>query len=70
MKTVAIPDMDTLAAMFDRQFPDVPTGGFLNPTFVSEHRGHVEFRCFYDNYDNEDDSWTWYWDSKTGEFYN
>ncbi len=70
MMAVVIPYMDKLSAMFDNQFPDLPTGGFLNPTFVSVHRGDVEFRCCYDNYDNEEDSWTWYWDSKTGKFYN
>ncbi len=68
--TDVVPDMGTLGETFDRQFPDLAIGEFLNPTFVSKHCGQVEFRCYYDNYDNEEDSWTWYWDEAAGQFYN
>lgn len=47
-----------------------PTGGLLNPKVVGvESDGDLEIRCHYDNYDNEDDSWTWFLDPKTMRFY-
>ena len=61
---------DILHVVFDRQFPALPTGEFLNPQLVCETADFLEFRCFYDNYDNEDDEWTWYYDKKSGKFYN
>ena len=59
-----------LVAIFDEQF-DSPTGGFYNPHLTCKHEnGDLEFRCHYDNYDNEEDSWTWYYSKETNKFYN
>ena len=59
-----------LSAIFDKQFPCLPNGRFCNPKLVDENSRDMEFRCHYDDYDNEDDSWTWYFDKKVGEFYS
>lgn len=58
-----------LTEAFERQF-NLPVGGFYNPTVVYADRNEIEFRCFYDNFDNDEDSWTWYYDLKTKEFYH
>lgn len=63
-------DLAALMDRFDEQFPDIPTGGFLNPRLMSTHRGQLEFFCHYDGYDNEEDGWTWYYDWATRQFYN
>ncbi len=48
-----------------------PTGGLLNATVVAvDSHGHLELRCFYDNYDNDEDAWTWFLDPYKREFYH
>ncbi len=63
-------ELEALSEQFDKQFPDCSIGGFCNPTFVCENETIIEFRCFYDNYEDEEDSWTWYWVKKTKQFCN
>ena len=58
-----------MAERFERQIP-VVTGGFTNPTVEYTDANTISFRCFYNGYDNKSDSWHWYLDRRTGEFYN
>lgn len=46
-----------------------PTGGLLNPRVMAVENGDLVIRCHYDNYDNDEDAWTWYLDPKTDRFY-
>ena len=59
-----------LRDLFEQQFPGLPVGGFHNPTLVSEDKRMMEFRCRYDNCDNDADSWTWWFDKHDRCFYN
>jgi hypothetical protein len=63
-------EITALAEKFNEQFPNYPAGGFYNPTVESEDDTHIEFRCLYNNYDNEEDSWRWTYNKKTGKFFS
>lgn len=65
-------DLNELTTKFNDQFPYTNIGGFYNPTLecIHSNSGDLEFRCYYDNYDNKEDSWTWYYSIKTNKFYN
>lgn len=63
-------DLDKFSKIFDAQFLGLPTGGFCNPELVAEDEKNMEFWCYYDNFDNEEDGWTWYYHKTSGEFYN
>jgi hypothetical protein len=47
-----------------------PTGGLLNPRVVGVEGGDLEIRCHYNNYDNDEDAWTWFLDPANLTFYN
>lgn len=47
----------------------VNVGGFYNPEIVYEDDAEVCFRCHYDNYSDDSDSWNWYYDKQSGKFY-
>jgi hypothetical protein len=64
------PTITVLAEKFKEQFPNLPVGGFYNPTVESEDDTHIAFRCYYDNYDNEENSWRWTYDKGTGKFFS
>lgn len=62
-------DIGDLADIFDEQYGNLPVGGFLNPTIESDDGNGVLFRCYYENYDNEDDSWHYGYCRKSRLFY-
>lgn len=50
--------------LFNEQYPNIPTGGFHNPSFDERIYEGTEdeiimFKCYYDNFENEDDCWFW-----------
>lgn len=56
-------------AFYDQHAPVYRTiGGFFNPTVEGATETTIYFRCFYDGYDNEDDSWNYEVDRLTGKF--
>jgi len=57
-----------LEQIFFKQFGDLSCGGFLNPTIENETDEYIYFRCFYDNYDNKNDSWNYEYNKKTEQF--
>ena len=59
-----------LTEIFDKQFPDLPVGGFYNPKIVYENDKEIEFMCSYDNFESEEDSWTWYYLKDEERFYH
>lgn len=61
---------DELNRMFNEQYPNLPNGGFYNPRVQNVSNGVIELFCYYDGYDNEDDGWTWFFDTAAGRFYN
>lgn len=63
-------ELELLSERFEKQFSDVNVNEFCNPTLAVEDATTLEFRCYYNNYDNEDDSWTWYYNKKTKVFFN
>lgn len=63
-------DISLIRAKFEEQFPHLPNGGFYNPTVEDFDDGRVVFRCFYNDFDNEEDAWHWTYDQATGEFYS
>ena len=67
---MTLSELDALHDLFEAQYPGLPVGNFCNPEAVCEDDGTIEFRCHYDNYDNEEDEWTWYFDKRTRRFYN
>lgn len=62
--------LQQLSDEFERQFPDLPCGGFYNPRLIAEYSPYMEFRCHYNDFDNEEDSWTWYWNKEDEAFSN
>lgn len=65
-----IHELQQLNDEFERQFPDLPTGGFYNPRLIEEYDSYMVFRCHYNNFDNDDDAWTWYWNKEDKTFSN
>lgn len=65
-------DLKQLAGQFHDQFNGVyrDIGGFFNPTIEHEDESEICFRCFYNNYDNDDDIWHWYYDKIRQKFHN
>lgn len=59
-----------LESAFDKQFPHLSVGGFCNPRARCVSSSVIEFTCHYDGYDNEDDSWTWFYNTVTNRFSN
>ena len=51
-----------------QKFHDI--GALYNPEVRGIDDGSIEFWCYYDNFDNEDDGWYWNLDRKTCEFSN
>lgn len=48
-----------------------PTGGLCNATVIAvDSHGHLEIRCHYDGYDNDEDAWTWFLEPADREFYS
>lgn len=58
-----------LACLFETQIC-APVGGFYNPSVVYADANEIEFKCHYDNFDNEEDCWSWFFDIQNREFYN
>lgn len=70
VQPVVMLDLGILESLFIEQYGDRCTGGFVNPTVESDNGNDILFRCYYNNYDNdEDDVWFYGFDRKTGEFY-
>lgn len=65
-------DWETVEKEFYEQMSPVmkDIGGFFNPTTESVNENTISFRCFYNNFDNEDEIWYWHINKKTGEIYN
>jgi hypothetical protein len=63
-------DWAAIEAEFYRQRALVhsDTSEFLNPTIESISEAGIVFRCYCDGCDNEEDSWHFTLDRKTGEF--
>ena len=59
--------IEELEALFDEQFGDLPTGGFLNPTVETETDSEIIIRCYYNNFDNDEDCWRYSYDKNTKE---
>ena len=55
--------------LFDQQYGDLPVGGFYNPEIVEMDDREIEFRGHYNNFESEEDSWSYFFDIKTQEFY-
>lgn len=55
--------------VFIKQYGELCTGGFENPTVEHDDGNDILFRCFYNGYDNEEDAWHYGFNRKTGEFY-
>lgn len=66
----SISKIQLVALLFNRQHGNLPTGGFYNPTIEYEDEKSIMFRCFYDGFDSEGDSWHWELIKETGEFIN
>lgn len=62
-------NFDELEKIFRSQYGDLPTGGFINPTVESDDGDEIIFKCFYDNHDNENDSWHYGYSRSTNQFY-
>jgi hypothetical protein len=62
-------DIQCFVDAFERQI-NVNVGGLYNPKIVFMDENEIEFRCNYDNYEDDEDSWTWYFDRKSRRFYN
>lgn len=56
------------AELFFQQFGELPCGGFINATIEDETADDILFRCHYNNFDNEDDSWHYNFCKLTGNF--
>lgn len=63
-------NIPAIRAKFEEQFPGLPAGGFYNPTVEDVDGNQIRFRCFYNDFDNEEDAWHWTYDRATGEFYS
>lgn len=63
-------NLDRVQEAFREQYPHLPNGRLHNPRIVGVSPGEIELRCHYDNYDNDDDSWSWYLDPATMRFHN
>ena len=62
-------NFDDIRDAFYEKF-QAPCGGLYNPQVVCvDSLGHLEIRCHYDNYDNDEDSWTWFLVPGTLKFY-
>lgn len=61
---------EELAKLFDAQYPYLNVGGFYNPSVVYAQGDEIEFRCHYDGFTREDDSWSWFFTPSTREFWN
>jgi hypothetical protein len=55
-----------ICELFSSHFT-APTGGLINARVVRVENGCIVFRCHYDNYDNDDDSWELWFDPRTGD---
>jgi len=60
--------MDEYETLFNKQYGDLPVGGFLNPKIVERTSSTIIFRCHYNNFEMEDDSWHYYFDIGTKTF--
>jgi hypothetical protein len=69
VQRLVMPDLEGLEELFAEQYGDLACGGFLNPTVESDDGVDILFRCFYDNFDNEDDSWHYGYCRKSRQFY-
>lgn len=56
--------------LFEKQYGDLPVGGFLNPVIVEENGSDIIFRCNYDNFELDEDVWHYGFDLKTRQFYD
>lgn len=63
-------ELQQLSDEFERQFPGLVTGGFYNPQLIVEGGSTQEFRCHYNDFDNDDDAWTWYWNKEDKVFFS
>ena len=59
---------DHFYSLFEKQFGDLPVGGFLNPKIIDEDTDTLYFRCHYNNYEAEDDVWYYEFDLPTRQF--
>ena len=57
-----------LGCEHERNFSDI--GGLENPEVRGIDDDYIEFWCYYNNFDNEDDGWYWNLNRKTCEFSN
>ena len=61
--------IDRFCRLFEKQYGDLPVGGFINPEIVSEDNRDILFRCHYDNYESEEDVWYYGFNLATRQFY-
>lgn len=60
---------DHFDRLFEKQLGGIPCGGFLNPKIVEESDCQIIFRCNYNNFEGDHDSWHYGFDLKTRQFY-
>ncbi len=61
--------VDHFHSLFEKQYGDLPVGGFLNPEITEETNTDIIFRCHYDNFESDDLSWYYGFDLATRQFY-
>jgi len=62
-------DWDELENLFAAQYGELPCGGWLNPTFDHMEGDNPIFRCYYNNFDNEEDCWYYGYDPATKDIW-
>ncbi len=61
--------VDHFHSLFEKQYGDLPTGGFLNPQIIADTDRDIIFLCHYDNFESEDDVWYYGFNLTTRQFY-
>ena len=54
--------------LFLKQYGDLPVGGLINPEIVDIENDQLLFRCHYDNFESDEDSWHYGFNLKTRKF--
>lgn len=60
---------DHFYSLFEKQYGDLPVGGFLNPEIVEETDNFLIFKCHYDNFESDEDIWHYGFNLATRQFY-
>lgn len=56
-------------SLFEKQFGDLPCGGFINPEIVEEDQETIVFRCHYNGFEADGDVWEYGFNIVSREFF-